>query len=202
MGGSREARRRGEVKEQIMRVLLNYPSGELSKYQVWKLSEGSQTWVYDFINQLGKEGYLENTRVVNVRGLFELWRKNPGKTVDEYYLVKNSMQLLGSVEKDYALTTYRAENLLQNHLFPSRTDVYCRVEDQWYWHDLLGKIGVIGGGNFRVRFGSKHVFFNSFTVNNYRVVSRPQLIVDLLIEGGPCVEAADMLIDKLVAGDV
>jgi hypothetical protein len=202
MGEGRETRRKGEVKEQIMRVLLNYPNGELSKYRVWKLSEGSQTWVYDFINQLEKEGYLKNIKVVDIRGLFELWRKNIGKTVDKYYLVKNSMQLLESVEKDYALTTYRAENLVQNYLFPSRTDVYCRIEDQGYWHDLLSKKGVIGGGNFRIRYGSKHVFFNSFSVNNYKVVSKPQLIVDLLMEGGPCIDAADMLIDKLVARDV
>jgi len=199
---SRDVKRKGEIKERIIRILLNYPDGELSKYRIMKLSEGSQTWVYDFLNQLEKEGYLENTKVINIRGLFDLWKKNIIRPMNKDYLVKNPMQILNLVEKEYALTTYRAENLIQNYLFPSRTDVYCKIEDQKYWHDLLSKQGMVGGGNFRIMYGTKHVFFNSFYVKNYNIVSIPQLIVDLLIEGGPSIEAAEMLINKLMNKDV
>ena len=194
--------RRGEIKEQIIRVLLNHSNGELSKYRIWKLSEGSQTWVYDYINQLEKEGYIENTKVTNIRALFEIWKKNRSKPIEKQYLIKKPMQILESVKKDYALTTYRAENLIQNHLFPTRTDIYCKIEDQNYWHSLLSKKGIVGGGNFRTLYAPKHVFFNSYIINNYTTVSTPQLIVDLLVEGGPSAEAADMLINKLVSKNV
>jgi len=60
----------------------------------------------------------------------------------------------------------------------------------------------VGGGNFRTLYGSNHVFFKSSSVQGYTVVSTPQLIVDLLVEGGPCVEAAEMLIEKYVAENV
>ncbi len=41
-----------------------------------------------------------------------------------------------------------------------------------------------------------HIFYNSFEKNGFKTVSIPQLVVDLLREGGPCAEAAEMLIKK------
>lgn len=197
-----ETTRRGEIKEQVLRILLNYPDGSLSKYRIWKLSEGSQTWVYDFIKILEEEEYLNDTRVTDPLGLFEYWAENRVTPDEKHYMVRNPMQLLEEVEREYALTTYRAENLVQSHLFPSRTDIYCKAGDLEYWHNLLGKKGLVGGGNFRTLYGSDHVFFGSSRVQGYTVVSTPQLIVDLLVEGGPCVEAAEMLIEKYVAENV
>jgi hypothetical protein len=60
--------------------------------------------------------------------------------------------------------------------------------DLEYWHSLLGKKELVGGSNFRILYGSDHVFFGSSRVQGYTVVLTPQLIVDLLVEGGPCVE--------------
>jgi len=195
-------RKRGDVQDRIIRVLLNYPDGRLSKYRVMILSEGSQTWVYDYINQLGKKGYLDNTKVIDIKGLFQLWKKISKKVLIKEYLVKNPMKLLNATERKYALTTYQAENLIQNYLFPSRTDIYCKNEDQNYWQEKIGKFGQVGKGNFRIIYDNDHVFFNSTIINNYTIVSTPQLIVDLLKEGGPSVEAAEMLIEKMVSAYV
>ena len=159
--------------------------------------------MYDFLNQLEADGYLENTKVVNIRGLFDYWKEiklQPLKR--EEFLVQNPMRLLYSAEKEYALTTYRAENLVQSYLFPSRTDFYCRVEEEEYWHNNLIKNGMIGSGNIRIMYATKHVFFNSFKVKDYWIVSIPQMIIDLLTEGGPSMEAAEMLISKLVSKHV
>jgi hypothetical protein len=191
------ALQRGIIKEQVLRVLLNHPEGNLSKYRIWKNTEGSQTWVYDFLNQLEEEGYLEDTRVLKIGELFRYWENNRTNPSEQTYMVKNPMQLLENAEKPYALTTYRAENLIQN-LFPSRTDVYCNPEDHEYWHSTLTRRGLVGGGNFRTLYTSKHVYYNVQKVDNYPLVSTPQLILDLLVEGGPAVEAAEMLIDKMV----
>lgn len=190
--------KRGEIKEQIIRILLNYPTGTLTKYRVWKLSEGSQTWVYDFLNELETKGYIENTKVTNIKKLFQYWKTNRTTPIQQTYLIKTPMKLLEKTEMEYALTTYRAENLIQNHLFPSRTDIYCKREDYEQWHSLLSEKGAVGGGNLKTLYTSKHVFFNSQNIDDYTIVSTPQLILDLLIEGGPAIEAAEMLMNKMV----
>jgi len=195
-------RKRGEVKEKIIRVLLNYPTGQLSKYRVMQFSEGSQTWVYDYLKQLEDDGYIQNTRVIDIRGLFEVWKKNSTSKLIKNYLVKNPMKLLESAQREYALTTFRAENAVQNYLFPSRTDIYCHKVDKQHWHENLRRSGLVGKGNMRLIYDSDHVFFNAEYINNYKIVSIPQLIVDLLREGGPSVEAAEMLIDKMVSENI
>jgi len=63
------------------------------------------------------------------------------------------------------------------------------------WLSIIEEHGLIGGGNTEFRVTDKHVFYNAETVNEIQTVSIPQLIVDLLDEGGPCVEAAERLIE-------
>ena len=44
----------------------------------------------------------------------------------------------------------------------------------------------------------EHVFYKSFEKDGLKIVSTPQLIIDLMIEGGVCVEAAELLIEKVM----
>lgn len=62
---------------------------------------------------------------------------------------------------------------------------------------LLSDNGLVGKGNVRTLVDDEHVFYNAHTVKNINVVSTPQLILDLLIEGGPSAEAAEMLLGKV-----
>jgi len=96
---SQKTTRRGEIKEQVLRILLNYPDGSLSKYRIWKLSEGSQTWVYDFIKILEEEEYLNDTRVTDPLGLFDYWAENRVTPDEKHYMVRNPMQLLEDVKE-------------------------------------------------------------------------------------------------------
>ena len=64
------------------------------------------------------------------------------------------------------------------------------------WQEIVREKGLLGGANTRLRATDKHVFYNSQTVDGYIMVSIPQLIVDLLDEGGPCEEAAENLIQR------
>lgn len=54
----------------------------------------------------------------------------------------------------------------------------------------------MGGANTRIRVLDDHVFYNQQRVGGFSTVSVPQLILDLLAEGGPCEEAAEKLIDS------
>jgi len=63
---------------------------------------------------------------------------------------------------------------------------------------LMSKNGLVGRGNVRILVDDSHVFYGSLVVRDFSVVSTPQLILDLLVEGGPSVEAAEMLLEKVV----
>ena len=106
------------------------------------------------------------------------------------------MSVFGRVNLSYALTTYEAENPVQNYLFPSRIDFYVKRSDLGRWHEALKAEGLVGRGNTRVLITDEQVFYNASERGSFRIVSIPQLVVDLLAEGGVCEEAAEMLVEK------
>jgi len=55
---------------------------------------------------------------------------------------------------------------------------------------------MIGGGNTRIKVLDEQVFYNTQQKNGFSTVSIPQLILDLMNEGGPCTEAAEKLIES------
>jgi len=57
--------------------------------------------------------------------------------------------------------------------------------------------GLVGRGNLRLLLADNHVFYGSFERAGLKVVSLPQLIVDLFDEGSVCVEAAEKLLEKV-----
>lgn len=188
-------RQRGFGKERILRVLLDHPGGKLSKRKIAKEANTTSGWVVRFTNQLEDSGYLQGTHVLEARGLYDYWLEEridpstaevslqtPGETIEESGL-------------KYAFTTYQAENAHQGFLFPSNTALYIDPDEIDRWLSVIENEGLIGGGNTEIRVLDSHVFYGAETVNSLRTVSVPQLIVDLLDEGGQCVEAAERLID-------
>ena len=189
---------RGKIKERILRVLLNNPSGELTKYRVAKLTESGFSWVHEYLKQLEQNQLISGTKVLDYRKLIETWVSihKPPRRID--YAVQDPEEYLRVTNLEYVLTTYRAEALTQGYLFPSRTDLYIKPSDEEAWGNTLSNKGLKGKGNFRLLVGDKHVFYASKNVNKYVVVSKAQLILDLVLEGGVCTEAANMLIEKEV----
>ena len=104
------------------------------------------------------------------------------------------MSVLKEIEWEYGLTTCPAENLRQGLLFASTTDFYVEPNEIEEWLKLIKEKGLLRGGNTRLRATDEHVFYNPETVDGFTIVSFPQLIVDLLDEGGACKEAAENLI--------
>jgi DNA-binding Lrp family transcriptional regulator len=191
-----ERRKKGVNRERIIRVLLNNPEG-LSIYRVWKESHSSFSWVYAYLKKLENEGYLDGTKVVKYRELVQHWRNIHVKPRKIDFLVQEPLHLLRRSGLKYALTTYAAENLTQRHLFLSRYDVYIGEDDVEEWKRRLLSAGLYGKGNFRLLVGDDHVFYRAKEVDALIVVSTPQLILDLLEEGGVCEEAANMILEKV-----
>ena len=185
---------RGHKRERIIRVLL-IEAQPLSKNELSKRAKCTRQWVISFLKELEAKKLVKGTRVINPEKLIKYWlpiHKNPKK--HGLYMVKEPYQLLRKTKLDYALTTYRAENLVQKYLFPSRMDIYIREEDREKWHKLLSKQGLVGAGNIKlIAMDDDHILYGKRKINKLYIVSIPQLIIDLFTEGGVCVEAAELL---------
>ncbi len=188
---------RGDKREKILRVLANSKEA-MSKNELSKKAECTRQWVILFLKELKKKKLILGTSPVDRKKLLEYWvnlAKKPKKF--RSYMVKEPLELLKKSKLDYALTTYQAENIVQHYLFPSRIDIYIKEEDLDSWHSLMSKNGLYGNGNLRVIVANSHVMYKKRIINGLSIVSIPQLIVDLTLEGGPCREAAEMLMGKL-----
>jgi hypothetical protein len=141
---------------------------------------------------------IRGTKVIDYTKLIYYWKECKVIPAKREYMVRNPLEILHKTKLAYALTTYQAENLVQNYLFPSRVDFYIKPKDKEKWHRLLSKEGLVGKGNTRILILDEHVFYDSFKTKGLNVVSLPQLIVDLLAEGGVCVEAAEKLLEKVL----
>jgi hypothetical protein len=56
---------------------------------------------------------------------------------------------------------------------------------------------IVGKGNLRVLIADSYIFYGVFKRQGLTVVCIPQLIADLLEEGGVCTEAAEKLLEKM-----
>lgn len=189
--------KRGVMRERILRVLLTEPDGTLTKYQVAKKAECSFPWTHEFLEKLEALKLTKGTKVENYKELIKYWLEVRIKPEKREYMHKDPINLIKHANMSYALTTYQAENLIQQYLFPSRTDVYIKREDLEKWHQLITTEGLVGKGNLRLLMTDTHVFYGSFQRKGLIIVCIPQLIVDLLDEGGVCIGAAEKLIEKV-----
>jgi hypothetical protein len=188
---------RGTLRERIIRTLLVEPNGTLTKYKLAKTAQASFPWTHEFLNKLQTLNLVKGTQVTNYAKLINYWLPIKTKPEKKEYMHKNPLSLIQETKLPYALTTYQAENLVQHYLFPSRFDLYIKKEDAAKWHETLTVEGLVGKGNLRLLIADEHVFYGAFKRQNFEVVSIPQLIVDLMQEGGVCIDAAEKLINKV-----
>ena len=186
--------KRGFKKEGLLRVLLNNSDGTLTKRELGRVAGTSDAWAIKFTNQLAEEALIEGTTVLDPRGLYDYWQEvriTPSKVTVS---LQSPVEAIKEFGAEHAFTTYRAENAHQGFLFSSNTAVYVRPDDAADWNSFIEEEALVGGGNTEFRIADDRVFYNATTVSGIRTVSVPQLIVDLLDEGGPCEEAAERLI--------
>jgi hypothetical protein len=189
--------KRGWVRERIIRILLNEPDGTLTKYRVAKKANCSFSWAHEFLGKLETKELVHKTKVINYAKLVRYWLQVKRKPEKKGYLHKNPLRVIRRSGLQYALTTYQAENLVQNYLFPSRTDLYIIDEDAKRWHELIMTEGLRGDGNVNLLITDRQVLYGTFQKDGLNIVSLPQLIIDLFDEGGICMEAAEKLLEKV-----
>jgi hypothetical protein len=189
---------RGAKKERIIRVLLNDPSGDLTKYRVAKLAVASIGWTMAYLKSLETAKFVKATRVVDSEKLLDHWFSFVRKPKHYDFFVQSPKELLKNVDLEYALTTYAAENLLNHYLFPSRTDLYVKEDDLPLWKNNISGNGLVGKGNLRLLVYDNHAMYARKRIDGLWVVSVPQVLIDLRREGGVCMEAYEMMVEKYV----
>jgi len=196
------SRERGFNKERIIRVLLNHSKEDLTKYRLAQLSEASESWTRQYTEKLENKDLIRGTTVIKPGELYHEWLETRIEPNQLQVSIQQPMELLEETELDYALTTYQAENLHQGFLFTSTTDFYISPDQIEDWLEIIEDKGLLGGGNTRLQVLDHHVFYNTQYRDGFATVSIPQLILDLLTEGGPCREAAEKLIESFHAEEV
>ena len=164
------------------------------------------SWVHDTISELQARGWVaENApmRVIDAGAIFNWWNQNrrpPTLTslqVQDAHLTAHQLGDAGKIPN--AVTTYYAENWYQKHLFPRRLDTYVpadRVIEAKRW--LVEHGALIGGVNFRLWSADAALVEDAIPgprgPMQLHYAPIPQVIVDLMWEGGSAKEAAEMMI--------
>jgi len=189
-------RQRGFKKERILRVLLQQPDEGVSRYRVAKEAGASEPWVHEYLDRLEDQGLIRGTAVQDIAGVFREWQTVRISPTRLQVSFQHPLQLLEETGLQYALTTYQAEQRVGGHLFTKTTDFYIHPDERDQWERIVEENGLLGGGNTTVLVTDPHVFYNNRQIDGLTMVSAPQLILDLLSEGGPAVEAATMLAEE------
>ena len=192
--------RRNVKNIRMIKKLLENPDGSLTMYALAKASGASQPWGVKFIKRLEKKDLVSGTKVKEV---IELARYGsnispaPLRVVHLYH--PDPIKFIKKNLKVYAVTTYFAENIITHLLFPSRCDVYVKIE---VLEDIHGKImseGMMGSGNLRLLVPVDPEVVNDIQViGGTKVVGIGQLMIDLIQEGGVCVQAVEEMVSRNV----
>lgn len=180
--------------------LLHHPDGSLTRYRLAKETGTNISWAVEFIRKLEKEKLLRGTKVADFGGLIDFYLSLDGRMRSFEFHLPQALDHLRKVKREYALTTYAAENLISHHLFPSRIDIYVREEDIGQWKEEFFRKGLVGKGNVRLLVPQDEYLFKfAQTLKGLKVVSIPLLMIDLKREGGVCMQAYDYLVENHVS---
>jgi hypothetical protein len=181
--------------ERIYRVLLSPSGRKRTWYRIAKDADTAYGWTHRVLSELQDQGVIKGSDVIEPERLFGIWAERRTSTRFREYHIQDQLKTIKNAKLDFALTTYYAEQLVGNYLFPRYIDLYIHEEDANKWHHYMSQHGYVGKGNVRILRGDEHVFWEANDKTALKTVSVQQLIVDLLREGGVCMEAAELLIE-------
>lgn len=201
-----------ENMQKIIRVLVNLDT-HVSVRDISKLSKSSLGITSKIINQLRETGYVSKMKsklkINNKESLIRAW----GYTVNiseipkigfisaekpKYVMEKvNNLSKKNSLK--YAFTLLSATEVINPYLYPDSVDLYINKNDLKEWEKLLinQRIYPAEKGNVALYLVDESYFFNIRKINNFFVISLPQLFIDLFSKGGRYVESAEKIMEVI-----
>lgn len=190
-----------------LNIDANPPAPPASMNALAKNADASFAWVHEVVTDLSERGWVKTEGAVEITdavSFFDWWGQNRTKPTAHRFHVpdpaETAEQLLHEHGIDHAITTYFAENAIQGHLFPRRLDTYVRGEDLEHAREAVLELGgSVGGTTLRLLTGDDSVVDEAVVGRGpaeLLYAPLPQVIVDLITEGGSAREAADLLIQR------
>ncbi len=195
---------RNVKKKRLLALLLEMDKDNKTKSALAKKIGSSRTWIIKFLREMTEKKYVRDFEVINPKAIFDLFHllQNKKRTVRSYSIADTpaflNWMIMTKVKREYAFTTYQAENMVQQYLFPHKIEFYVKKEDVEAWHHDLSAKGLYGGGNVSLIVEEYDELFNKRKIGKWWIVNIPQLISDLFRENGPATEAGEMLFEKMV----
>lgn len=166
-----------------------------------KAADVAYSWAYEVMKDLEGLHAARGLRITRADRAYGYWLRHHVQPLYSDYQVPDPVRLISDADLSHAITTYVADQAVQRYLFPRRYDVYIREEDAPAWHRRIMRGGFVGGGNLRLLLHDEDILETSEKRHGLRIVCLPQLILDLIVEGGVCTEAARLLFRRVYDAD-
>lgn len=198
---SLEAPQRGIHRERLLRLLLEGQGSIKTPYELATTAEVTPQYGYKFVRQMEQLGLIQGLRVTDYGGFWRFWLSHHVPPVPREYRVRETNLRKFLTKKNaapYALTTYVADQLAHHFLSPARWDLYIEPAQLNSWDARLraDADALLGPGNLRLLLHDPQLARLHRDIEGFKVVVDAQLVLDLLVEGGPAAEAAQLIQER------
>jgi hypothetical protein len=199
----------------IIRILTTNLDMQLS--DIAKLANIRNSVAHKLVLKLINSGYVVKAggliKVLNPNRLTKAWSycvsiKELNKVYYNaaerpQYLIKTIANAARTAGLDYAFTLFSATEFVSPYVAPSETYIYVKKDDLKKWDVLLRKQNMLSTsreGNVILLSVDEDYFVGVWDAHGSKIVSLPQLYVDLFSFGGRGEEAAEQILDILTKG--
>jgi len=199
-----------KTTQDIIRVLLNEKNKKLKLRDLASRAKVSLGMTVRIVNALESCRYLEKKRgikAVNWENLLKSWAYTVSIKENSrieflgaerpQYLIKKISQLLR--KEVYAFTLFSATEIISPYVAPNKVHLYILKGSEKKISDILTREEIMPAeeGNIVCYLVDEKHFYGSYEARNTKIISLPQLYVDLISYGGRGEEAAEQIINLL-----
>ncbi len=196
-----------KTTQDVIRVLLNEKDKKLGLRELANKAKVSLGMAVKIVGALESIGYLEKKRgikVISWENLLKSWSYTvsvkESKKVEflaaerPQYLIKKISDLLR--KESYAFTLFSATEIIAPYVAPDKTHLYILEDDEKKIAENFLKHGIMHAeqGNIICYLADKNHFYGCKEIRDIKIISLPQLYVDLVSYGGRGEEAAEMVL--------
>jgi len=199
-----------KTTQDIIRVLLNERDKKLKVRELANKAKVSLGMTVKIVNALESCGHLEKKRgirVISWEKLLKSWSYTVSTEENEkmeflaaerpQYIIKKISSLLR--KENYAFTLFSATEIVYPYVAPDKVHLYILKNEKKKISEILVKEGIMPAekGNIICYLVDEKQFYGGKEVRGVKVISLPQLYVDLLSYGGRGEEAAEQILKSM-----
>lgn len=198
-----------KATQDIIRVLLN-ENKKLKLRELAGKAKVSLGMTVRIVNALEASGHLEKRggiRVISCEKLLKSWSYTvsikENKKIEflaaerPQYLIKKISDLLR--KEDYAFTLFSATEIIAPYVAPNKVHLYILENEEKKISNIFIKEGIMPAeeGNIVCFSVDENHFYGNKEIRGIKIISLPQLYVDLISYGGRGEEAAEQILKLL-----